>query len=161
MDGNEMGRSKSTSPDFHSSGTNRQDTRARDTTPSLEGLAQVAALEAGVERRSGAGIGPREERKDEKLEEFKKAIMNEMVLDFSWYCRGEPRSQQDMENWWLRRKGLVEAVREGAWPAWGTAGATRRCEQFLGGRGGRQRRNPQRNVAGAGPHRPPRANAVP
>ena len=66
------------------------------------------------------------------MEGLKRAIMNEIELDFSWYCREKRRTRQEMEEWWGKRRKLVDAVLEDAWPAWGTAGALRICNKFAG-----------------------------
>ena len=49
-------------------------------------------------------------RKDQRLEDFKRAVMNEIELDFSWYCREKPRTRQEMEKWWDKRGQLVDAL---------------------------------------------------
>ena len=80
-------------------------------------------------------------RKDQRLEDFKRAVMNEIELDFSWYCREKPRTRQEMEEWWDKRGQLVDALLESAWPAWGTAGALRRCKRLVELRAGGRRAN--------------------
>ena len=105
---------------------------------SLVRPASVAIPGAGVGLRGGAGAADRGCLKDEELEDYKRAVLNEIVLDFSRYCRAEQRSCQDMEGWWQRRKNLVDALLEDAWPAWGTVEALERCRRFtwaaVGGR---------------------------
>ena len=80
--------------------------------------------------RGGAGPADRGCLKDEELEDYKRAVLNEIVLDFGWYCRAEKRSHQDMKDWWRRRENLVDALLEDAWPAWGTVEALERCRRF-------------------------------
>ena len=80
--------------------------------------------------RGGAGPADRGCLKDEELEDYKRAVLNEIVLDFGWYCRAEKRSHQDMKDWWRRRENLVDALLEDAWPAWGTVEALERCCRF-------------------------------
>ena len=79
----------------------------------------------------GAGGDGQAGRVDQDLEDFKRAVMNEIELDFSWYCRERSRTRQEMEEWWDRRGQLVDALLEDAWPAWGTAGALRRCKRLV------------------------------
>ena len=69
------------------------------------------------------------------MEDFKRAVMNEIELDFSWYCREKRRSRQDMEAWWQKRRNLVDVLQDNPWPAWGTAGALERCRRLCGGGG--------------------------
>ena len=76
------------------------------------------------------------------MEDFKRAVMNEIELDFSWYCREKHRTRQEMEEWWDKRGQLVDALLEDAWPAWGTAGALRRCKRLVELRAGGRRTNP-------------------
>ena len=75
-------------------------------------------------------------RVDQDLEDFKRAVMNEIELDFSWYCRERSRSRREMEAWWLKRKDLVDALQDDPWPAWGTAEALERCRRFCNVGGG-------------------------
>ena len=97
---------------------------------SLVRPASVAIPGAGVGLRGGAGPADRGCLKDEELEDYKRAVLNEIVLDFGWYCRAGPRSHQDMKDWWRSRENLVDALLEDAWPAWGTVEALERCRRF-------------------------------
>ena len=111
---------------------------------------QGSALNAGpgrgiVLRDQVEAIGPRE-KIDQHLEDFKRIVLNEIELDFSWYCRDKSRPRREMEEWWEERRELVDALREDAWPAWGTEGAFKRCERLVRLGDGKKGRPPQRGV---------------
>ena len=106
-----------------------------------QGLPSHADLGAGVGLRGGIDAAGAGSRKDQRLEDFKKAVMNEIELDFSWYCREKRRTRQEMEEWWDKRDQLVDALLESAWPAWGTAGALRRCQRLVELRAGGRKPN--------------------
>ena len=70
------------------------------------------------------------------MENLKRAVMNEIELEFSWYCREKTRSRQEMEAWWDKRGDLVDALCDDPWPAWGTAEAFERCRRLCASRRG-------------------------
>ena len=85
---------------------------------------------------AGAGGDGQVGRIDRSLENLKRAVMNEIELEFSWYCREKKRSRQEMEAWWDERGNLVDALCDDPWPAWGTAEAFERCRRLCASRRG-------------------------
>ena len=92
----------------------------------------------------GAGGDGQAGRVDQDLEDFKRAVMNEIELDFSWYCRERSRTRQEMEEWWEKRRELVDALLENPWPAWGTVEALERCRRLCGGGEGEEEEDEER-----------------
>ena len=132
MNGNEMRTPKTVSPGRQGLRTGEQEEQgAAVLLQSLRHSEPADAESVGAGGRSEAEEKGDGEAIDEELEDYKQAVLNEVILDFSWYCRKERRTREEMEDWWQQRKELIDALLEDPWPAWGTKGALRRLCEFV------------------------------